>query len=416
MEAGAVAAMGGVVPPAGQQGQFPATPQPTVVLKQPPLKQGQQPPTQQQPAAPLQPQQQQQPAPQQQAGGQTVVLNSSGQQYLAPQQPGPQGGAVTGAPGRGQDAPHPQVPKGGKAQGVGGPASSSPQSVINPAPPGQQVQKQFSPAAPGGQQAPSGAPGGPPPIQQSVPPSGISTEIKAQPQHHKFLIQKIMDETGAKVIFPETNDVDKESITIIGAKEAVAAAKNVLKACIIDLNNFVEDTMTVDPNHHRFFLARRREVLRKIEEDFGGVVVSFPRNGVASDKVSLKGAKICIEGAMATIEEIVGVREMMNKFDVNIKLPSVDAESDLILNFGRPTNVEAAKVVLGEKVTELEAEKEDKIKTKRSFMVSVSVAPEYRHKIIGRKGAVIAKLRWGGFVFSQWLKSNSVIWSGMTTE
>ena len=65
---------------------------------------------------------------------------------------------------------------------------------------------------------------------------------------------------------------------------------------------------------------------------------------------------------------------------------------------------------------ELEAEKEDKIKTKRSFMVSVSVAPEYRHKIIGRKGAVIAKLRWGGFVFSQWLKSNSVIWSGMTTE
>ena len=50
---------------------------------------------------------------------------------------------------------------------------------------------------------------------------------------------------------------------------------------------------------------------------------------------------------------------------------------------------------LGEKVAELELEKEDKIK--RSFMVSVSVAPEYHPKIIGRKGAVITKLRWGEF-------------------
>ena len=88
----------------------------------------------------------------------------------------------------------------------------------------------------------------------------------------------------------------------------------------------------------------------------------------------------------------VGVREMMNNFDVNIRVPSVDAKSDLILISGVPTNVEAAKVGLGEKVAELEVEKEDKIK--RSFMVSVSVAPEYHPKIIGRKGAVITKLRW----------------------
>ena len=142
--------------------------------------------------------------------------------------------------------------------------------------------------------------------------SDISTEIKAQPQLHKFLIgmagchiQKIMDETGAKIIFPGTKDADKESITIIGTKEAVAAAKKELEARIIDLDNIVEDTMTVDPMHHRYFVARRGEVLRKIGEEFGGVVVSFPRNGVVGDKVSLKGAKNCIEGAMARIEEIV---------------------------------------------------------------------------------------------------------------
>merc|ERR1719180_482129 len=116
--------------------------------------------------------------------------------------------------------------------------------------------------------------------------SGISIEVKAKPQHHKFLIgragchiQKIRDDTGARIIFPGSGDADRESITIIGTKEAVAKAKADLEARILELDNIVDD--------------------------FGGVVVSFPRNGVASDKVTLKGAKNCIEGAMARIEEIV---------------------------------------------------------------------------------------------------------------
>ena len=37
------------------------------------------------------------------------------------------------------------------------------------------------------------------------------------------------------------------------------------------IDNIVEDTMVVDPKHHRFFVARRGEVLRKIGEEFGGV-------------------------------------------------------------------------------------------------------------------------------------------------
>ena len=249
-------------------------------------------------------------------------------------------------------------------------------------------------------------------------------------------------------------------------------------------------------------MARRGEVLRKIGEDFGGVVVSFPRNGVAGDKVTLKGSKNCIEGAMARIEELVqdlvdqvtvdceieqhfhrtvmgakgskvqkitqdhnvqikfpdkavenggpaepspasegrssnpniiritgkaanceaasqallelvpieaqvavpyefhrfiigqkgmGVREMMNQFDVNIRVPSQEAKSDLVIISGVPSNVEAAKVGLAERLAELEAEKEEKILN--SFVVRVSVAPEYHPKIIGRKGAVITGLR-----------------------
>ena len=43
--------------------------------------------------------------------------------------------------------------------------------------------------------------------------------------------------------------------------------------------------MIVDAKHHRHFVAKRGEVLRQIGDEFGGVVVSFPRSGVVSDKV-----------------------------------------------------------------------------------------------------------------------------------
>merc|ERR1719376_69523 len=345
--------------------------------------------------------------------------------------------------------------------------------------------------------------------------SGISVEVKAKPQHHKFLIgragvhiQKIRDETGARIIFPGADDADRESITIVGTKEAVAAAKTIVEARVKELDNIVEDSMTVDPKHHKHFVARRGEVLRRIGDEFGGVVVSFPRNGVAGDRVNLKGAKDCIDAAIARINEIVkdledmvtidceiqqtyhrtvmgakgskvqkittdfnvqikfpdkavavengddapapvngettingrstnpniikitgqskncaeaskallelvpitaevsvpfefhrfiigqkgvGVRDMMNRFDVNIRVPAQDAKSDVILISGVPTNVESAKEGLAERVAELEKEKEDK--AQKSFEVKVEVNPDYHPKIIGRGGAVISKIR-----------------------
>ena len=82
---------------------------------------------------------------------------------------------------------------------------------------------------------------------------------------------------------------------------------------------------------------------------------------------------------------------MMNRFDVNIRVPAQDDNSDVIKISGVPTNVEAAKVGLAERVKELEAEKE--VKRQKSFEVSVEVNPEYHPKIIGRGGDVIKKLR-----------------------
>lgn len=63
--------------------------------------------------------------------------------------------------------------------------------------------------------------------------------------------------------------------------------------------------MNVDPKHHRHFIARKGELLRQISEEFGNIIISFPRIGVKSDKVVLKGARNCIEGAQQRIVEVV---------------------------------------------------------------------------------------------------------------
>uniref|UniRef100_A0A4X2LU28 Vigilin n=1 Tax=Vombatus ursinus TaxID=29139 RepID=A0A4X2LU28_VOMUR len=139
-----------------------------------------------------------------------------------------------------------------------------------------------------------------------------TVDLRAKPEYHKFLIgkgggniRKVRDNTGARIIFPTPEDKDQELITIIGTEEAVREAQKELEVLIKSLDNVVEDCMLVDPRHHRHFVIRRGQVLREIAEEYGGVMVSFPRSGTQSDKVTLKGAKDCVEAAKRRIQEII---------------------------------------------------------------------------------------------------------------
>lgn len=76
-------------------------------------------------------------------------------------------------------------------------------------------------------------------------------------------------------------------------------------------DNIIESEMVVDPKHHKHFVARRGEVLHRISDECGGVMISFPRSGVQSDKVMLKGAKDCIAAAKTRIQEIITDLESM---------------------------------------------------------------------------------------------------------
>jgi len=72
--------------------------------------------------------------------------------------------------------------------------------------------------------------------------SSYSAEVRAKPQHHKFLIgknganiKKIRDLTGARIVFPTDKDENKDVITITGKQKAVELAKAELEATIKEI-------------------------------------------------------------------------------------------------------------------------------------------------------------------------------------
>lgn len=72
--------------------------------------------------------------------------------------------------------------------------------------------------------------------------NSFTAEIRAKPQHHRFLIgrgganiKKVRESTGARIVFPTLSDDDKELIIIIGKKDGVEAAKQELLKAIKDL-------------------------------------------------------------------------------------------------------------------------------------------------------------------------------------
>lgn len=181
--------------------------------------------------------------------------------------------------------------------------------------------------------------------------------VRAKPEFHPFLIgrhgqnaEQLRKATGARLVFPSLEERGKEGgdlITIIGKKEAVAKAKEMLEKQVKDLENTTEESVEVDSRWHKAFMERRGFYINQISQDFGGVQLSFPREQ-GSSRVAVKGPRDCVQGAIARIREIVddlssrvtievaiqakhhrsvigrsgdNVRDICDQFDVNIKFP-----------------------------------------------------------------------------------------------
>uniref|UniRef100_A0A8C4EW81 Vigilin n=1 Tax=Dicentrarchus labrax TaxID=13489 RepID=A0A8C4EW81_DICLA len=156
--------------------------------------------------------------------------------------------------------------------------------------------------------------------------NNFTAELQAKPEYHKFLIgrgganiRRVRDRTGARIIFPSPDDTEQELITIVGKEEAVRQAQKELESLVKNLDDVVEDSMVVDVRHHRHFVCRRGQVLRELAEEYGGVAVSFPRTGANSQRVTLKGAKDCVEAAKKRIQEVI--EDLESQVSVEVAIP-----------------------------------------------------------------------------------------------
>ena len=201
------------------------------------------------------------------------------------------------------------------------------------------------------------------------------------------------------------------------------AARNRISEIVQDLDCQVTIECEIDQQYHRTVMGPRGTKLQKICADFN-VQIKIPernrqpqqqQNGdgdgsavpdANNNMIRITGKKERCDEAAAALRSLVpikmemnvpfeyhryiigksgaGTRQIMEDYDVNINVPKIELESNIITITGTSDNVEKAKLDLEEKVKDLEA---------KSFEVRVDVNPEYHPKIIGRKGETIGKLR-----------------------
>ncbi|GAB1303090.1 Predicted gene 382 [Apodemus speciosus] len=138
-----------------------------------------------------------------------------------------------------------------------------------------------------------------------------SETLQVKSQYHQFLvnknganISKICDETGTCVLFPNPTNKDQETITITGTEESVKEVQKRLEDLVKDFENEADDSILINRRFHHYFVMRRGQLLKEMAEEYGGVVITFSYAGRQNTKVTIKGAKPCVEAAKKHIKEI----------------------------------------------------------------------------------------------------------------
>eukprot|EP00047_Mylnosiga_fluctuans_P012927 m.28404 g.28404 ORF g.28404 m.28404 type:complete len:1218 (+) comp4552_c0_seq1:132-3785(+) len=159
-------------------------------------------------------------------------------------------------------------------------------------------------------------------------------EVHVKRDFHRYLIgrqgaerAKIQDATGARLFFPRPTELaataEDDVITIVGKKEAVAAAKERLLTRVKQLENTIEGSVSVDSAFYKEFTANRGRFLRELAEEFGGVSVNLPRadseGKYASDVVALKGSKEDVPRAIEKIKQFV--EDVKNRVTLEVQVP-----------------------------------------------------------------------------------------------
>lgn len=263
--------------------------------------------------------------------------------------------------------------------------------------------------------------------------NNAESEMDVEPKYHRHfvarrgeVINKISEECGGVTIsFPRSTETDATRVTLKGPKEGIEAAKQRIIEIVGDLESMITIECVIPQVHHRSVMGKSGTKVQSITRDFD-VQIKFPDrkpmesngdiNGTdahPADVIRISGKREKCEEAKQALLELVpiteeidvpfdlhrsiigqqgrGVRELMNTYDVHIELSPQDKKLDVIKVTGAAKNVRDAKAAIGDRVKKLEEDRQDR--ELRSFELKLEIEPDLHPKIIGRRGAVINKIR-----------------------
>ncbi|OTF83867.1 Vigilin-like protein [Euroglyphus maynei] len=259
-------------------------------------------------------------------------------------------------------------------------------------------------------------------------------EMHVDPKYHHLFVSKraalckqLYDEFGGvDVSFPQQSDKNNDCITLKGPKECLEAVRQRILEIISNFDAQETIEVEIDAQHHRHI----RPLVHSLQQE-NDVRIKFPFRSNRSDNnnsneggeeivadnkaniVTITGLRENCEKAKQELLELVPVsievsipfefhrfiigqkgvevRDLMDRYNVNIRVPQPAEKSDIIVVTGNRTNVENARKALQERLIKLEEEKADR--EARSYQVTVQVDPIYHPKIIGKRGVVISSIR-----------------------
>nr|XP_044995865.1 vigilin-like [Jaculus jaculus] len=138
-----------------------------------------------------------------------------------------------------------------------------------------------------------------------------SMSVHVKSQYHQFLLNKngsnvpiVCEKTGVRIVLPTTTNEDQELVKIIGREEAVKNVKKELDILLKDLENVEEDSVVINRKFHHYFVMRKNQLLQEMNEEYGGLAIAFSYAGKHSAKVTIKGAKPCVQAAKSHIQDL----------------------------------------------------------------------------------------------------------------
>ncbi|KAL5252053.1 hypothetical protein ACHWQZ_G015010 [Mnemiopsis leidyi] len=260
-------------------------------------------------------------------------------------------------------------------------------------------------------------------------------------------IDQMTSELGGIKIVPRPSS---NTIKISGPKSCVEEFKNKMEVMIDDLMAQVEIQVEISRQHHRDIIGPQGHNVRRLTATHN-VQISFPpqqdrkknqdnghlQNGgtpevseTTEDAAAEQDAPVetapdpldiikvvgrpenCEEARLALLDLIpisveveipfeyhrmlIGksgenIKSVMDEFDVNVQVPGTTLKSNVVIVRGHKQKVEECKTKLEADCKKWDDEKEDRLL--RSYSLNLTVDHRHHSKIIGRRGAVINKIK-----------------------